>query len=320
MTEEQYIGFAKYTGKLVKSGLMDARKQAQALTGFDEAVRFFVCQQEPRLKEADFEFPVVVKQATWGIHIPENIWQLIGAGAGIATVAYLATAAKKMAEKDFDGIGLKDVFSKSLKAIQWVIRIGRHLGDLSQRKFVGLKWRNQNQEIGIPNPNGKYLFVDKEYFDLFLASSPKILSKLAELVEEERILSIGVVTLGKVHEESVHRDEKHIFTLEEEELEDILFPELGHGQKVTLEGSTTRGNEETNSIGFKYKSHILNCYPATGSVVRYKKALFLRCKIEGVVSREDKYGRCTEKRPRIIFTNIEPIEEDSESYDLFPKA
>jgi len=320
MTEEQYIGFAKYTGQLVEAGLMDARKQAQALMGFDEAVRFFVCQQEPRFKETDFEFPVVVKQATWGIHIPENIWEWIQAGAGIATATYLATATKKMAEKDFEGIGLKDVFSKSLKAIQWIIRIGRHLGDLSQRKFVGLRWRNQNQEIGIPNVDGKYLFVDKEYFDLFSSSSPKILAKLVELVEKERVLSIGVLTLGKLHEESVRHNEKHIFTLEEKEPEDILFPELGHGQKVILEGNTTRGNEETNSIGFKYKEHILNCYPANGSIVRHKKALFLRCRIEGMVSREDKYGRYTEKRPRIIFTNIEPIEEDSESYNLFPKA
>jgi hypothetical protein len=320
MTAKKYIGFARYTGKLVESGLMDARKQAQALTGFDDAVRFFVCQQEPQLKEVDFEFPVVVKQSTWGIHVPEDIWQWIQTGVGIATVAYLATAGKKMAEKDFDGVGLKDLFSKSLKAIQWVIRIGRHLGDLSQREFVGLRWRNQNQEIGIPNPSGEYLFIDKEYFDLFSASSPKILSKLAALVEEERILSIGVVTLGKVQEESVHRHEKDIFTLEEKEPDDILFPELSHGQKVTLEGSTTRGNEETNSIGFKYKGHILNCYPATGSVVKYKKALFLRCKIEGEVSRADKYGGCTEKRPKIIFTNIEATEEESESYDLFPKA
>lgn len=320
MAEDRYIGFAKYTGKLVEAGLLDARKQAQALLGFDESVRFFACQQEPRLKEVNFEFPVIVKQATWGIHIPETICEWIRAGVGIGAAAYLATAAKKMAEKDFNDIGIKDIFSKSLKAIQWVIRIGKHLGDLTQRRFVGLRWRNQNQEIGIPNANGEYLFVNKEYFDIFSASNPKILSKLVELVEDERMLTIGVVTLGKIQEESVHHREKHIFTLEEKEPEDILFPELAHGQKVALEGSTTRGNEETNSMGFKYKGHILNCYPATGSVVRYKKALFLRCRIEGMVSREDKYGRFTEKRPRIIFTNIEPLEADSESYDLFPKA
>ena len=39
------IGFAKYYGKLVEDGFMDARKSAQALLGFDEAVRFFIYQQ-----------------------------------------------------------------------------------------------------------------------------------------------------------------------------------------------------------------------------------------------------------------------------------
>ena len=55
ITKEQYLGYLKYEGELVDEGLMDARKSAQALLGFDECVRFFVCQLTPNLKNVDFE-------------------------------------------------------------------------------------------------------------------------------------------------------------------------------------------------------------------------------------------------------------------------
>ena len=49
--EETYLGYIRYSGELVESGLMDARKSAQALIGFDEAVRFFVGCQDDKLKK-----------------------------------------------------------------------------------------------------------------------------------------------------------------------------------------------------------------------------------------------------------------------------
>ena len=42
MTEEKYIGYLKYSGKSVEDGLMDARKSAEALLGFDEVLRYFI--------------------------------------------------------------------------------------------------------------------------------------------------------------------------------------------------------------------------------------------------------------------------------------
>ena len=56
MDDEKYLGYLKYSGELVDRGFFDARKSAQALIGFDEAIRFFVGEQTPELKQADFEF------------------------------------------------------------------------------------------------------------------------------------------------------------------------------------------------------------------------------------------------------------------------
>ena len=40
--EEKYIGYLKYSGKSIEDGLLDARKSAEALLGFDEILRYFV--------------------------------------------------------------------------------------------------------------------------------------------------------------------------------------------------------------------------------------------------------------------------------------
>lgn len=146
--EEKYLGYMKYRGKLVDEGFMDARKSAQALLGFDEAVRFFTFQQAPELRKADFELPVRVKKGSWEIVIPDTIALVKLVGGGIAT-AYGLKAAQKMAERDFENFGLKDVFQKSLLAIQWVIRIGKHLGDLTLKKFDSPLFKDNNQLIGI---------------------------------------------------------------------------------------------------------------------------------------------------------------------------
>jgi len=84
-----------------------------------------------------------------------------------------------------------------------------------------------------------------------------------------------------------------------------------HGDKISLEGDITRGNENSNSLGFRYDAHILTCYPISRSIVKFKHTLFLKCNISGVIDRRDKFGNITEKRPKIIFANILPIQSDS---------
>lgn len=303
--EEGQLGYVKYSGNLVKDGYLDARKSALALLGVDEAVRFFVFKQAPELKTTDFEFPVKVKKGSWEIVI------------GGIFLAYGAKAAQKMAENDFKDIGLKDVFKKALSAIQWMIRIGKHMGDVTIKKFESVKFKDNNSLIGIKNSQGEFLYVPKEFLEFYASASPTLLKKISEVVEEERTLSVGIYDGNAVIEETVTRRHRQIFTNEVEEPGEVLFPELEHGQTVILEGELTRGNEMSNTVGVGYQGHILTGIPEVGSIVRFKPSLFLRCRVYGRVSREDEKGRLDARRPRIIFTRIESLESDDDNHQLF---
>lgn len=303
--EEEQLGFIKFTGELVKQGYMDARKSAHALLGADEAVRFFVFQQAPSLRASDFEFPVRVKKGSWEIVV-----------SAIA-LAYGVKAAQKMADNDFADVGLKEVFKKALVGIQWLIRIGKHLGDLTIKKFDNVKFGDDNRLVGVRNSEGEYLYIPKEYFDFYISSSPSLLKKMSEVIEKERVLSVGVYESGSLVEETVTRRNRQIFTQEKDMEEDQLFPDLQHGQRVTLDAEVTRGNEMSNTIGIGYKGHVLTGIPEVGSIVRFKSSLFLNCRIFGRVSREDDKGRLDARRPKIIFSHIEILESDSRNPSLF---
>lgn len=316
MSDKNYIGYMKYKGALVEEGLLDTRKAAQALIGFDEIVRFYVGRQSPQLRDVDYEIPVLIKKGSWEVQLIENIALWAAATTGIAATTYITTAAKKMADNDFGDIGLKDVFRKALEATQWTIRIGKHIKDITKRKFKDVRFKNNNKEIGLPNDQSEYLYVPKEFFDLYMETSPKLLERVALLIERERTLLVGVVKDGEEIKEEINYSARTIFTQEDNE-DELLFPELTHGLRVELEGELTRGNETSNTMGLKYRDHILTCEPVAGSIVRYKRALFLWCKMHGTISRSDKFGGYNSLRPKIIFSHIEQLEKESNTDDLF---
>jgi hypothetical protein len=306
--EPEHLGLVRYVGTAVDAGYLDARRSAQALLGLDEALRFFVGAQRQALAKADYEIPVQVRQGSIVIVIPD-IAAVIGLALAPAIGMYATTAAKKMAERDFDGIGLRDLLRRSIQAIQWAIRIGKHVGSLARRVFdSGVQWRSGNREVGIPNASGQLLWVPVEFLDMFERMPPSLLAKITSVVADQRRLE--VVTFNDGDEESVEVDilEKAIFCPEELQ---ILFPELEHGAPFDCEGLVTRGNENANSLGFQYEGHILTCYPEEGNISRFKPALFLRSRIHGLISRADKFGNPTELRPRIVFTSVEPLEDET---------
>lgn len=318
MEDEKYIGYIKYEGKLVEEGLMDARKQAQVLLGFDSALRYFIGKRAPDFRNLDFEIPVRVRKGSWEALIPETVGGWIQAGLGVVATAYFTKAAQKMAENDFADFGITDLFKHAITAIQWFARIGKHMGDVAIRSFDNVQFLEGNALVGIPNANGEYLYVPKHMLDLYKSCNPKILEKLAENIEEGRELKIGTIVNGEPEEVAIRVEEKGIFCEEESELEeDVLFPELVHGDDVVLEGEVTRENKMSNSMGFKYEEHILTAYPESGSIVRYKPLLFLKCRLYGTVSRLDEKGRIASRRPKLYFSHLEPLESDEAENDLF---
>ncbi len=311
---ENHIGSIKYCGESIKEGMFDARKASQALIGFDEAIRFFSTIQYPKFQEIDYELPVKIRQGSWEAFIPDAITWVKVTGA-MAAFMYVAKAVQKMAENDFDKVGIKTIIRKSVEAIKWVVKIGKHIETLKIKKFENVKFRNNNTEIGIVNSNGKILWVPKEFLDFYSKCPPNLLQKIVELVAEDRQLSIGsnypidnsFVTISNKH--------RHIFLTKTED--DILFPELVHGMEVTLQGVVTRGNGTANNMGFRYQEHILNVYPETGSIVQYKDTLFLDAEIKGIISRRDDKGELRLRKPKIIFNDLRTIEQKDEQLSLF---
>lgn len=317
MTKEKYIGYIKYEGILVEDGLMDARRQAKALIALDTALRYFIAKQAPDFRNLDFEIPIRIRKGSWEALIPETVAGWVQAGLGAVATAYFTKAAQKMAEKDFEDFGITDLFRIALSCIKWFARIGKHVGDVTIREFKNVRFSDDQSQIGLVNSAGETLFVPKHIFDLYLSTNPKLLEELATNVQAGRSLVIGTFENGITDEEIIDSSKKWIFCDEDEIDEDILFPELVHGDYVVLEGEVTRENKTSNSMGFKYKDHILTAYPETGSIVSYKSILFLKCRLFGTVNRIDEKGRIGARRPKLYFSNLEPLEVSDEDGDLF---
>lgn len=330
--EEKYIGYLKYSGKSVEGGFLDTRKSAEALLGFDEILRFFLIEEDPKLKEINFEIPVRIRKGSWEVVIPEIIDKLFSStviGATALTI-YASASAKKAAENGILNIGatkdIKATFRFALKAIQWVIKIGSHIGTLTKKKFDNVKIRQIEKEtiIDIPNSQGDILSVPKKYFDIYTKCPEKIFSKNASIIEQERILEFGIYENGNEEKISITEKEKSIFFTKSED-EDVLFPELKHGQEVELKGSITRGNEKTNTIGFEYEGHILTCKPKNGNIAIFKNKIisqlenhfFPPVKIIGIIDRTDENNLFKKPRPQVIFENIIPLEKPENEKSLF---
>lgn len=315
MTDIEYeeIGYMKFSGDAVPSGIIDAGSAGMALVGLDEAVRFFNEKQSPEFAKVEYQIPIRTTEGSW------IAWVLgiAGTGASVFALSYLRKAGEKMAENDFKDIGLRDVLKNSVDAIQHLIKLVKHTKLSRGWDTQNVQWRNNNAEIGILNAQGEPIFIPAEYLRWYLSLPPRLISKITGAIAQQRSLSIGVKRNGDFEEVSVNIEEKLYFVDDNiEPEEDYLFPELKHGDEVRLDGKLTRGNASSNSIGLEYEGHILNCIPEQGSIRRFKPALFLRCTIVGTISRLTKQRMVAEKRPTIIFRSITPLERDDQ-YDLF---
>jgi hypothetical protein len=318
MDELKYLGYIKYQGKLVEDGLLDARKAANALNGLDESLRYFLCQENPLFNELEFEIPVKIQKGSWEALIPENIDGLLIRGVlAWSAGKYIGSALNEMAKNDFKNIGFKDIFKSAFKSITWIIKIGTHLGSMRKNKFENPIFRENNELIGIPNEIGEVLFIPKKYFDLYIKCPEFLFSKIVKQVEEDRVLEIGIVD-DNDFKVTISNSMKEIFVREDDDDDNVLFPELVHDSFVELEGYVTRGNENTNTIGFQYLGHILTCKPIKGRVKDYKTELFSNCIIKGYIDRTDKFGNYIEKKPRINFTKLfTKSEEKDKNRSLF---
>lgn len=329
------MGYLKYIGKDVQDGIMDARKSAEALMGLDEMLRFALAEEYAVFRGADFEIPVQIRKGSWEVVIPEIIDKLLSP-QGVGTAYGLALASKAATEGLFETGASKDIkviFRGGLKTLQWIAKIGSHLGTLTKKKFENAKVKQSifgETIIEIPNEKGEILSVPKKYFDIYTKCPVNLFSKNANLISRERTLEIGVFEKGKEEKVIITEKEKEIFysgVEEENNSEEILFPELVHGQKVELPGEITRATESTNTIGFQYNGHVLTCKPENGNIAAFKRKIisqienhfFPAVKMIGTVRRTDENHFFDAPRPQIIFTDIVPMEKIENNRSLFEK-
>src|SRR3989338_4841841 len=320
MNDEKSLGRLRYSGRLVDGGYMDSRHCLEYLSSLTNLPLSLLFHDNSNLADSDFEIPVTIKRGSWDIIIPEaaNLALIYGGlaivtGMGIYTSAAIST----IAANDFKNASTKDFFRSALKNIQWIIKIGKHLGTIEKKIFPSVKWRNDNTEIGIPNEKGEYLYAPRKIIELFQDLPSDILGKVSGLIEEERTMFVGVMEDGKWVEEKITYKEKHIFSVSKKE-DEVLFPELSHGMYAELEGYVTRGNTNSNSLGLEYKGHILNFVPRAGNIVKHKEVLFTKSRIIGEIDRTDDDGNTRAKKPAIIFTEIVSLEAPgNEEQSLF---
>ena len=310
MENENYVGYLKFYGKNIENGIIQADIAGQALIGFDECIRFFNKKQNPEIILYDYKIPVITEKGSW------VVW-VLGSMAGMAGIfgtAYLKKAGEKMAEKDFQDIGFSDFFRKSLLAL-------KNLVDLIKHKKGNINWENEDFHIeqkndsffvSIKNESGESILIPIEQLEWFKNIPKESLEKIVQGVMVGQSLSIGVRNENENFDStSITNEEKSLFlSSEEDEQEEVIFPELVHGETTQLEGKLVRGNEKTNSLGFEYKGVILNCHPTKGSIRQYKSSLFLKCKIDCYINRHEKSDLILDKKPTLHIERVEPLESD----------
>lgn len=313
---EQYeeLGFVKYSGKSLIDGVIDAGSAGSALVGLDEAIRFFNSQQSPDLSTFQYDVPVQTRPGSWQAVVVASV-----AFGGAFALGYAKKAGEKLAENDFKDLGLKDVLRKSLAALQTLARLIKHTRRSHDWDQVRIEPSLGTDTVLVANDKGDELSVPIEYFRWYQQLPPRLLSRMTSVIRVDRVLTIGVVKESGIEEVTIVEEEKALFNQKQdtEYEEDILFPELHHGAEVQLVGRLIRGNEASNSVGLEYMGHVINCVPAQGSIRQYKAALFLRCKVEGKITRHTKKSFVADRRPMLIVDTVTPLEIDGQM-GLFP--
>lgn len=309
----------KYEGKLVEDGFMDAKKSGEILINIDEAIRYFLFQESRDLKQTEFEIPVKIQKGSWETVFLENFDAiLLKTVMAWGASKYFGSALSEMAKNDFKEIGFKSIFKNAYKSMTWVFKIALHLGTLTKKKLDKISFSKKSELVFVENDKGELLEVPVKYLEMFSNCPPNLFINLARIIEIERDLVIGYEDTDKSDKEFVRvkAKDKNIFIPEDED--EILFPELEHDSYVELEGHITRGNENTNTIGFMYEGHILTSFPSEGNIKNFKDALFTNCIIKGFIDRiNKKTGDFNEKRPRIRFIQLISNEPDDKQMKLF---
>jgi hypothetical protein len=309
--ENDAFGILKFDGKLIVDGAIDLKTAGESLIGLNDALNFYIKKEYPEFDGVDLEIPVQIRKGSWEALISEilteHYWKV--AGAFLAN-KYFGTALGEMAKNDFKNIGFTDLIKKVFKGIIWVTKIAKHLGSLSIKVYNDILVYDDSRknEVGISDSNGDLLWVPVEALDFYKNCPETLFSKMTKNIEFERDLTIIYKDKKETVSSTISNNFKPIFFKYKDTNSTFLFPELIHGEFIEIQGRITRGNENANTLGLLYKRHIINMIPVEGKIVSDKSGLFSECIVKGRVDRMNRTGTKLEKKPKIVYTEITPIE------------
>lgn len=311
-TSIQKIAHIRYFGEKTKNGIIDLTSASYALAGLSEILRFFNSKQNDIFTDLDYEIPIKVQEGSWETAILDNpITSTILLGGSIFAASYLKKAGEKIAENDFKDVSLRKIIERSMSALIEFIKIKKQGFSLEQIKNSKDFVRNGIIYTSLLLPNGATLEVEHDFLEWYKKMPPSMMQKLVYIIEEERRLEVAVEIDGILKKETITENEKEIFiTNTKKEEEELILPHLIHGKRYQLEGVLTRGNQSSNSLGFQYSGHTLNCYPETGDVVKFKDSLFKKCIIDCHVNRNMKTSLKMDRKPTLIIISSLPVMDE----------
>lgn len=304
--KEQGVGFVSYEWQAAPPGVIDASAGGQALLGLDDAVRYFNRRQSAGFGSTPYEIPVLTGSGSW----VAVVLGIVAIPATAFGMAYAKKAGEKMAERDFADLGFKDVARKSMDALVKLIRLVKAKRGKFDVKQLEIKWSEDASTATIRTEAGNQIVVPAEYIRWYATIPATTLKRLCAPISPGREMCVGArQDDGTFDVATLTEDDVRSMTSDDSESDsEFLFPELEHEMEVVLEGIVTRENQSTNSMGLQYHGHILNCIPETGSVKRFKSALFEQCRVYATINRHVSSLISLDYRPTLLVHDVVSIE------------
>lgn len=320
-------GFIRLEGDDIINGVIDINSATAMLSGTQETIQYFLKKENSDYAQyRNLNFPVKTREGSWEIVVPflgtisitpeMALGCAVGLGASLvvrpleaglseyAKTIGKAKAAKRLAAKD-DKASFEDAFKK----LESVIKIAQHLGTITNKRTLDIKLNKDSKTALLTNANGNIMSITMDEVRIFQECPDKLLRRLCTVITDYRTLHIGYKINDTIYEVSIDRESKEIFT-PDEDAEIPVLPELQNGQYVKLTGFVTRGNQQTNTIGFKYDEHIITSEPNNKLITSYINAHYKTCEISGYIVRTTLADITNGKRdrPKIIFDDLVPVE------------
>ena len=314
----------KLEGTRVDRGNITISDIQDVLAGIEHAAKYFISTDYPDVKRDSYEIAVRVESGSLLVWI---VGIAYGGGAAVATafgISYVSGVGSKLAENDIGEKTTADILRPVVKKMKSTVRIAKHLGGMGKQQTFSEAKIISPDNIVLPNDKGEEIQVTKAELDVYARAPRDTFKKITSAVDAET--SIGIYEPGEIATPSkgavIDAQSKTYFNSDDADDNAVVFPELQHGERVTLHGSLCRANTNTGTLGFAYKGHTLTSYLYQMEIQNIKDSLFDKeVEVEAVVIRNQQKIDAEDelKRPKLEIrkiTTIGDLEDKRQNLEL----